>query len=265
MERWGRRGVVWTLSGALLAAAAAGCNHDSGDGTTTSSLFKASNARVSVALLTNDLYVDYSVGDNGSEGSNMEVTLPSLGFTTQSFTDVSATGLSAALRGKDALVIPELENGDLDADLTPGAAGVIVDFVDAGGTLLLFGSSTDEAIALLNNRFGFALAEGSSSDPYPIDAAGAAGTPFQGGPATLPYNDDTTSFDATTLPAGTKVVYRDASAGDAIVALIPYGSGWIVFLGYDWYDGAPVGSQDGGWNDVLSRALNVAFDRPGPL
>jgi hypothetical protein len=34
--------------------------------------------------------------------------------------------------------------------------------------------------------------------------------------------------------------------------------GQIIVLGFDWFEGAPVGGIDGGWNDVLHRAIQFA-------
>lgn len=42
----------------------------------------------------------------------------------------------------------------------------------------------------------------------------------------------------------------------AAVADIPFGAGQIVYLGWDWYDGAPDGSQDNGWLKVLKSAIS---------
>jgi len=36
--------------------------------------------------------------------------------------------------------------------------------------------------------------------------------------------------------------------------MIPFGRGKIVFLAWDWYDGVPIGSQDGGWLEILEAA-----------
>jgi hypothetical protein len=39
------------------------------------------------------------------------------------------------------------------------------------------------------------------------------------------------------------------------VARIPYGAGKIIYLGWDWYNAAPRGTQDEGWRFVLDRAV----------
>jgi hypothetical protein len=37
--------------------------------------------------------------------------------------------------------------------------------------------------------------------------------------------------------------------------VIPNGSGNVILLGWDWYDAAPVGAEDGGWNAVFEAAV----------
>ena len=34
--------------------------------------------------------------------------------------------------------------------------------------------------------------------------------------------------------------------------------GQIIVLGFDWFEGAPVGGLDGGWNGALHRAIKFA-------
>src|SRR5207248_269999 len=92
--------------------------------------------------------------------------------------------------------------------------------------------------------------------------AAAAGTPFAGGPATLPINLNavdtvlTSSLPSSqTLPITSTVIYQDSN-GNAAVTLIKYGDGFIVILGWDWFDAQPVGTQDGGWLAVLNTAGN---------
>ena len=40
--------------------------------------------------------------------------------------------------------------------------------------------------------------------------------------------------------------------------LTKHGGGYILYLGWTWYDAFPTGIQDGGWLNVLDRAMNAA-------
>jgi hypothetical protein len=100
----------------------------------------------------------------------------------------------------------------------------------------------------------------SVTPPISITAA-AAGTPFEGGPATLPLNlSSVDAVLASSLPPEAVQIYTDA-AGNSVVTQIPSQGGSIVILGWDWFDAAPLGSQDGGWLAVLGSAASIrGFD-----
>jgi hypothetical protein len=51
-------------------------------------------------------------------------------------------------------------------------------------------------------------------------------------------------------------------AGDAAVLVIPQGAGFIIYMGWDWFNAAPFGSEDGGWVEVLARAAAVSASVP---
>ena len=211
-----------------------------------------------VALFNNTSYVDWSPGASGSEASNLFDTLESQGHTVSTFAGITAADFAAATAGQNVLAIPELENGDLNAALDAAARTAIASYVQGGGVLFVFGSSDTYAYNLLNATFGYSIASGSESSPYPLNNSDAVGTPFEGGPVTLPYNDDTTAIVSSSLPGGSLVIYEaNTGPADSIVTLIPEGNGWIVFFGYDWYDAAPTGNYDGGWLEVLDRGTDL--------
>src|SRR5205823_12594519 len=59
----------------------------------------------SVAVFNNPDYIDNQDTDFGAEGPNTVASLQSFGETVTQFTDVSAAGFTAAVAGKDSLVI----------------------------------------------------------------------------------------------------------------------------------------------------------------
>src|SRR5262249_44288336 len=72
---------------------------------------------------------------------------------------------------------------------------------------------------------------------------------------TLPLNNGVYGING--LPVGAKSLYETAAGVSALVQ-IPFGEGTIFFVGWDWYDAAPVGSQDGGWLGVLDAAVRTS-------
>lgn len=207
-----------------------------------------------VALFADTNYVDYIPSDPDAEASNLEASLTAQGHTVNTFTGVTAADWSTALSGVDVLAVPEQENDAIYPALEAGAVTAVEDFVNNGGTLLI----TQDYEGFLNGMFGWALTQ-TGNDPYDLVAANAAGTSFAGGPATLPYNNDTSSY--SNLPAGSTCMYENTT-GDCTVFTVAIGSGAVISLGWDWYNAAPTGTGDDGWLDVLSRSMAYQVAAP---
>ncbi|MCC6492345.1 MAG: hypothetical protein IT424_04930 [Pirellulales bacterium] len=208
--------------------------------------------RGQIALFDDGAFVD-TFGGSASESDNEQATLASFGAVVAPFVGTDGASWSTALATASLVVIPELELNSLAAFLSPEAASALRDYIAAGGGLIVHGSYSAPgwAAQLLNEIFGFSLVESQSSSTFTL-TGGAAGTAFEGNAPTLPSNDGTNSLAIGTLPAGTNRIYANRS--QTAVALLPYGAGQIAYLGWDWYDAAPVGSQNSGWLDTLRSA-----------
>ena len=214
-----------------------------------------------VALFANTSYVTYNPTDFDAEASNLEASLNVMGRSVTTFTGITAADFKAAVKGKDILAIPELESGDLDADLDASARTAIANFVSKGGTLIIHadGFISNNFMTLLNSTFGYSLSSGNLTGPYNLNTTDSAGTLFATGPASLPLNSGTYDLSTASLPAGALSIYDDGSS--TAVAMIPYDDGMIIILCWDWYDAVPTGSQDGGWLEVLYRAMFANYYR----
>ena len=240
-----------------------------------------------VAVFNNPDYVDNTDGDFGAEGPNTIASLQSFGENVTVFTDV--TGFPAALAAQDTLVIPEQEDRGsppcLSDDMDAASKDAVRNFVAAGGQLV--DMSIDRNTCndkFVNDVFGFnlpavnevAATRGGSAGTFFLTAA-AAGTEFEGGPASIPNNNGTGALDETTLPAGAKSIYDDGN-GFAAVVDIPFGDGSITLLGWDWFNSSPPNpvlateplidsglkerggsgpGQDFGWQDVFRRSVDL--------
>jgi len=215
-----------------------------------------------IALFSDTNYVDYDENSNRAGASNVMKTLEHLGIDAQAFTGISSTAFSSALNGRTVLAFPELTPTHyLAPNLSVQAVSVIHDFVQDGGTLLLFsGENIDAAIA--NTAFGWELDMGSETYQNIYIVSGeTAGTVFEGGPSPLSYPNQVTSYGTEGMPAETMAMYAD-SEDYSCVTVIPYGEGQVIHLGWDWdwgdwtYPATPISEgNDGGWFEVLSRAL----------
>jgi len=222
------------------------------------------SAETSVALFGDTNYVNFDEADNRAESSNVLKTLQYLGVEAVAFTGTSSAILSSALDGRTALAIPEINAfslGNLSSNLDSTAVDIIHDFVESGGSLLIF-SSEDRNLAVANTVFGFSMEFLTEVyETISLDAAVAAGTNFADAPSTLSYPNQVTAINSGTLPVTADRIYSETQ-GNGVLTLIPYGSGHIICLGWDWDwadwtdPATPISEgDDGGWFEVLSRAL----------
>lgn len=202
--------------------------------------------------------------NEGHEGANMILALRAKGHAVSELTGTNAASIAAALKGKNTFVIPELERGEWVPALDAAGKSAIVGWVRGGGTLVVACDYEDT----LNALFGYSIEERGRG---PWSNAAPKGSPFAGAVASLPDNDGSDSFAVESLPKGAVAQYVSvqeegeelrASASDAPllntgVFTVPAGKGTVVSLGWDWFDAAPVGLQDGGWNNILDRSVRI--------
>lgn len=212
-----------------------------------------------IAIFFNSSFVDTAESYMG-EATNVRDSLQSLGYTVTLFTDYTESGFNSALVNKNVLIIPEMEKGNLINYLSIGARSVIIDFVNNGGTLLLFGDYHGYSENLLNALYsGYSYSTpgctfSNSSFAFQKTAA-TTGTVYESGPTNLPDPSATCPLYTSTLPAGTKVYYTDSTGTKAALFSKQEGTGQIVRIAWDWYSAAPTGSYNGGWLDVLNRIM----------
>jgi len=111
-------------------------------------------------------------------------------------------------------------------------------WVDEGGVLVMTGTSGEDDVDFLNLVFGWDLVR-TNDDPWSKQAA-ASGTPFESIDAeTLP---DLSATDA--LGKGTVENFRAiwGTEDNATVAVIRYGNGYVIALGFDFFDTGGSGS-----------------------
>jgi hypothetical protein len=207
-----------------------------------------------VGMLTNANYFDYRNGNDASEVYNLIKGIQSFGNVVSLHSNIDNDAMLQASTGAMAFIIPEMETGALTPALTTAARGTIYDYVYNGGKLICF-HAIDEMCDFLNSVFGWSLT--SAGLVWSVNIGDdAAGTGFAGAPASLAANDSTKAWSADSLPVGMKKIYVDSNA-DAVVIMQQVGTGYVIAMGWDWFEAVPVGANDGGWMDVLNKAINV--------
>ena len=245
-----------------------------------------------VLVFNSTRYVDSGqegYAEGSQESDNVQASLAALGHTVATIAGVndpvgtcgegvsqpgtllaSAAAYATALAANDVFLIPEQESWCyLPGDLR-GAPDVVTawkDWVSSGGALIIH--SSEEAMQKVDDMFavvfGFRAGATAGTGITTTRRPAAADTAFADAPGTIPGNPSTGLLPLGTLPAGAISIYDNGSK--ASVVILPFGSGKIIFLGWDWTKSKPpfnVDGLDGGWQQVLAAAVEEAIRQEPP-
>ena len=217
-----------------------------------------------IHILINNKYVDYveNVGSSVSrEPNNLMAFMDSVGISYSTFTDISASSFASFSGG--FLLIPEIEEDDLNPDLTIGAKSYLENYVYNGGTLVMFHPNNGDVPEVLNAVFGFSLDSQGANEPISLTEVGSA--IFPEASSTLNDLSGTSSIDTSTLPEDSFTIYEGDGENESVVTMILYGSGKIYVMGWDWYDAPPIGGEGAAgdsWNSLLETILTQTIVIP---
>ncbi|PCI31159.1 MAG: hypothetical protein COB60_12600, partial [Flavobacteriaceae bacterium] len=132
-------------------------------------------------------------------------------------------------------------------------------WVSTGGVMVMTGTFGSKDTDFLNLIFSWDLTTVSGSSWTEI-TANTSGTPFEGiAVPTLPNLSATDAVNKNTVPNFTTMWGTDSNA---VVAVIQYGAGTVIFMGYDFYNtgvGCPQYTSD--WVQIIvPAALEYASD-----
>jgi hypothetical protein len=241
----------------------------SGDATLDFTLVSASStlaaqsaqiALVPISFFSNVQFTDFNPGDPQFSGSNMFAAVQSFGYSVAPFSSLDDATFAQAAQS-NVMIIPELPH-DLFVELSAAQRQSVIDLVARGGTLITVVQNT----GFLNQLFGLGLRIQGNFAPQ--ISASTQGTSFEGGPATLTLNSFNLGLVNASLPFRNLSMYlafttnppTNTNFDSPVTVLRPANllKGQIIVLGWNWFDGQPVGRQDGGWNDVLNRSIRFA-------
>ena len=251
-------------AGASCTADGSACTDDVCDGNSadcthppTPCTFCSVSAKV--AVFDNSSYVDTTSASPNAESDNVQAALQAQGHVVTTYTATDAAGITAALVGQQVAVIPRMLN---DIPQTTAVLNAYRAFLNGGGGIIVHGTLQTQDIGLLNRLLGTTLltSDGQFNGPFNLVSASATGTAFCDGPSSLPGNypsimvhvANTTNFAAV----GGTSIYDDVNHAHSVVSVFRYGSGKIIFIGWDFENAQPNGANDGGWLTVLDRAVN---------
>ena len=191
---------------------------------------------VTVAVFDDPAFV-YTGGGVYDQSDSLQTSLRRLGHRVTTFTSVSL-----AASGSAPLLFPPFEAGDPTLTLPAATRSALQNFVARGGGMIVHAANNDvnRVARLLNIVFGYSVQAVYDSSDLFLRSAEASGTAFAEAPESLPRNNFTGALLTTWLPAGASSIYESTN-GTTAVALFRYGSGRILFLGWNWADAVPLG------------------------
>jgi len=213
-----------------------------------------------IGLFYNYQYVDISNGNIFSEASNLKASLEALGHQVVVFSDFESLDKSQL----DLIIMPELEKqGFLDTHSSDQLEQYKA-YVSSGGGIIVMGVVASEGF---NNKNGVELVNYLSDSQLTYGAPVLEGTclknaniptdEFVGAPDEV-NNNNALVYITGGFSEGSKVIYyNEDKPSDAAVLHLPINKGGVVYFGWGWWNAYPIGSQDGGWMDLLEATINT--------
>ncbi|HTD67510.1 MAG TPA: hypothetical protein VK846_13375, partial [Candidatus Limnocylindria bacterium] len=137
-------------------------------------------------------------------------------------------------------------------------------FVFGGGKLIVHGGSALRAANFLNDVFGLALQETNnpSGNTHRL-TRDARWTSFEDAPGELADNLSISVLLRDTLPPNALSIYTNGP--HSALVCFALGDGLIAFVGWDWNDAVPGGTQDGQWPTALTYTVWQNRHLPAPF
>ena len=198
-----------------------------------------SSTQVSVFAYPNLNGTDTSPGSN-NENANLASIVQNIinnggDYTLDtSITDFAADNFSDQLYSSGFFFMTDMESqSPTDTAFFPESAqATLRSWVNDGGVMMMTGTSGSSDTNFLNLIFNWDLTTQSGSS-WELNSPNASGTPFADGPASLNNLSATDAIGKGTVSSFTPIY---GTEDNATVATMTYGSGTVIFLGYDYFN-----------------------------
>ena len=155
----------------------------------------------------------------------------------------------------------ESQNPALSGFLPDSALTAFRNWTDAGGVMVMTGTHGVNDITFLNRIYNWNLGNTTGGTATEV-TANTAGTPFANATngASLGAHSATESISPGTVP-NFKSMWQ-TSAGNSAVAVVQYGAGYVIYMGWDFFDSGPgCGKNSDAWvTGVVPAALRYATE-----
>ena len=204
------------------------------------------NANAAIAQVSIFSFPGLTEG-NGScndEVDNLEEIITKLDYgvdrTITGLTDTPTTLLSR-LNASQFFFVPDMESAFSPANTAEFPATAVTAFqtwLTSGGVFVMTGTSGTKDIDFINRMTGWTLSSASALSPASRNDANVSGTAFDGSgnAITLDTPSATDAVDGSSAPAGANFKALWGTTSQASVATMDYGSGKIIFLGFDFWN-----------------------------
>ena len=213
-----------------------------GIGVTTSGMTADASSTVQVSVFNYDgLNGSAGSDDCGVENSNLLSIIDALpGYTADgTIDDFTDANLAQQLADSRFFFMTDMERQDpnLTSFFPTSAQTTLRNWVNGGGVMVMTGTWGSYDNDMLNLSFGWDLSQTTGSS-WAKQTANTAGTPFASvNAASLGAPSATDGISAGSVANFTPMW---GTSSNATVAVIEYGSGYVIFLGFDFFNtGAP--------------------------
>lgn len=153
---------------------------------------------------------------------------------------VGQTTLAAQLSASRFFFMTDMENADPNSSsfLPDSAKTAFRNWTNAGGVMVMTGTHGVKDVTFLNNIYNWNLTNQTHTTATEV-TANTSGTPFSNATSGVSL---TQSNATESIGAGTVQNFKPmwvTSAGNAEVAVIQYGAGSIIYMGWDFYNSGP--------------------------
>jgi hypothetical protein len=224
--------------------------------------------------------------DNGTcadEVDNLGEIISKLGYgVDRSITSLAdgATTLLSKLNASQFFFVPDMETNAFSVSsptqFPETAVTAFQTWLDGGGVLVMTGTFGTKDVDFLKKITGYNLSSASALNSASRQDANAAGTPFADASnnITLGAPSATDAINGSAAPAEANFKAMWGTTSNASVATMSYGSGTIIFLGWDFYDAgysgvnnfnsSPCGQTSNTWaTKIVPSALEYASQLSG--
>lgn len=187
-----------------------------------------------------------------------DARVSAIGHTYAQFPGNDA-GWAAALAGSYGSFDAILAGEGAAYSISPATRASIASYVSNGGRIIV-ASDHNGNVDFLNPVFGYAttVAYGCLDDESVAGSlqAAATGSTFAGGPPTVSNLSCTSALRLASVPAAARTLYAGsyAGSGTALAFAANYGSGRVVWLGWDYCCGRGTSQLDD-WYLVLDNSI----------